>query len=60
MLPIQCANCAHYRKQNKCKAFPAGIPAEVLTGRHDHTEPFPGDKGIRFEPFRVTLDEKKK
>ena len=34
-----------------CEAFPEGIPMEIFTGEHDHTEPFKGDKGIRFEPI---------
>jgi len=34
-----------------CKAFPSGIPDEVLQGENDHREPYPGDNGIRFEPI---------
>jgi len=47
--PIQCATCAHYKGQLKCKAFPEGIPEEILTGRFDHTKFFPGDKGVRWK-----------
>lgn len=37
----------------KCRAFPEGIPRELFfgdrfEGRKEHTEPFPGDNGIRF------------
>ena len=34
-----------------CKAFPNGIPAEIVSGRVEHTRPHSGDKGIRFEPI---------
>ena len=33
-----------------CRAFPDAIPAPLLEGRIDHREPYPGDRGIRFEP----------
>ena len=33
-----------------CAAFPKGIPAGILDGRFDHTQPHTGDHGIRFEP----------
>lgn len=47
---VQCPVCVHYRGELKCAAFPEGIPELILTGRHDHTEPYSGDNGIRFEP----------
>lgn len=53
MLPIQCTMCIHYRGKRKCKAFPGKIPEVVFTGKHDHTKPFPGDGGVRFEPKEV-------
>lgn len=37
---------------NACAAFPRGIPSAIATGKHDHTEPYPGDGGIRFEDYR--------
>ncbi len=33
-----------------CAAFLHGIPGPILAGFHDHTVPYPGDFGIRFEP----------
>jgi hypothetical protein len=35
-----------------CDAFPEcpGIPEEIAYGKNLHLKPFPGDKGIRFEP----------
>lgn len=49
----QCITCAHYRLFGECAAFPQGIPDEIFTGRHNHTEPYPGDNGIRFEPLKM-------
>lgn len=34
-----------------CKAFPGGIPADIISGKIEHTRPYSGDKGIRFEPI---------
>ena len=33
-----------------CKAFPQGIPPEIGYGDNDHTEPYPNDNGIQYEP----------
>jgi hypothetical protein len=49
----QCEGCKHLFRDEKgysCEAFPRAIPEEILTGEHDHTKPFEGDKGIMFEP----------
>jgi hypothetical protein len=32
-----------------CKAFPDGVPIEILSGRDLHYLPFPGDHGLQFE-----------
>jgi len=53
----QCARCRHWSNEppadyigSKCKAFPRRIPREILEGKFDHSLPFPGDGGVRFEP----------
>ncbi len=46
----------------RCDAFPEpvereedwkllAIPESILNERFDHTKPYPGDHGIRFEPY---------
>jgi hypothetical protein len=51
---LQCHTCKHFRGYDvnldkvTCEAFPGGIPYEIQSG-FDHTEPFEGDKGIRWE-----------
>ena len=52
MMPVQCALCGNYKRELNCKAFPWGIPKQILDGDHDHNEPFKGDNGIRFEPIK--------
>lgn len=54
LLPI-CFQCRHIGWVEPsigwtCKAFPKGIPTEILASRHNHRRPFPGDHGIQFEP----------
>ena len=51
-----CAFCRHFvlslaeDGRPTCRAFPYGIPDQILVGRADHRRPFPGDRGIRYEP----------
>lgn len=49
-----CNNCK-YKTKNKstCKAFPNGIPAEILTGKFDHHNAYDSDGGIRFKNLRA-------
>ena len=47
---IQCAFCTHYYAGDmKCKAYPDGIPNEILGGAVDHRLPYQGDHGIQLE-----------
>jgi hypothetical protein len=57
--PPQCSRCANLRSREawNCDAFPEDIPAEILAGRHDHANPYPGDHGILFEPIDVEGNE---
>jgi len=48
----QCLRCKHFFLSGGCVAFPGGIPEAIMTGLHDHTQPYPGDNGIRFEPYK--------
>lgn len=47
----QCANCRRLRYNLGCGAFRGPIPEAILTGEHDHREPFPGDRGLRYAPL---------
>jgi len=49
-----CQRCRHkHIGKSTCDAYPEdppGRPRPIIAGEHDHTTPFPGDHGIRFEP----------
>ena len=49
-----CTICTrlNLRANRQCAAFPDGIPLEIWEGKNSHTEPYPGDHGIRFEDAR--------
>lgn len=48
-----CVSCKHRSKASPrfCLAFPSGkgIPVAILMGENDHTQPYPGDNGVRYE-----------
>jgi len=51
----QCAHCKHLDRPWKrhglgCAAFPDELPDTLYYNKHDHRKPYPGDKGIRWEP----------
>jgi hypothetical protein len=48
----QCTFCANRSPDGTaCKAFPTGIPVELLYNEHDHRMEFPGDNGVRYQPI---------
>jgi len=53
-----CSVCKHWDSTlaRTCAAFPKGIPLEIWNGENDHAQEFPGDNGIRFEPFVPTAN----
>lgn len=46
-----CLKCRHLRDDGSCAAFGGSIPQEISEGIVDHSEPYPGDNGIQFEPL---------
>lgn len=60
MISDQCYTCRHYSGSQSCRAFPGGIPEEIMSGRHDHRTPYDGDHDILWEqddgPESVTVD----
>ena len=48
---VACATCASYEGGHKCKAFPDGVPQDILDGKNDHRKPYPGDHGIQYEHY---------
>lgn len=49
METAQCYECKNYTNELTCKAFPTRIPSAILEGRFDHSDEWPGDRGIRFQ-----------
>ena len=47
----QCNKCKHYTGLIQCEAYPEKIPTPIVTGQADHSKPYAGDHGIRWEPI---------
>jgi len=46
--------------ESSCEAFPNGIPAEIMIGKFNHTNPHAGDHGLQFKNEEILdLDGKK-
>jgi hypothetical protein len=48
-----CGNCKHLQPGalfTTCAAFPRGIPPMFANAEAFHDRPFPGDRGIQYEP----------
>ena len=52
-----CRHCKNYLGEQKCRAFPEGIPEPLNAGEHLHREPYPGDQGILFEAKIIGLPD---
>jgi hypothetical protein len=57
-----CEDCRHRIGFGRlaCAAFPDRIPEQIWNGERDHRTPFPGDRGIRFEPMSAEDHERKR
>lgn len=62
-IPAICYGCQHLQKIDyeepdrngdpmkeilKCKAFPSGVPADIISNKFIHNKPYDGDNGITF------------
>jgi len=56
-LSYQCMTCKHYMGLGGCLAFLDGIPEEIFSGLFDHTKPYKGDGGLRWEPWPDDTEE---
>jgi len=55
MITALCQNCIYLddaADKLTCKAFPKGIPIEILKGEVDHRNPYKGDNGITYKGGR--------
>jgi hypothetical protein len=50
---LQCHGCRHFEwgwiEDDRCNAYPDGIPDAIWVGEADHSKPFSGDGGVRRE-----------
>jgi hypothetical protein len=49
----KCLSCKHWATGATCIAFPKGIPADILSNDHDHSNPYDGDGGVRYEAKQI-------
>ncbi|AEE97494.1 hypothetical protein [Mahella australiensis] len=49
IMSSMCISCTHYKGDQKCDAFPDGIPEEIFWKYADHRHPFKDDNDIRFQ-----------
>jgi hypothetical protein len=50
-----CLTCRHRTpdpERPRCEAYPEGIPGDIFWEGYDHRRPFPGDRGITYDPIR--------
>lgn len=54
----RCLYCVHYnhKKIVTCKAFPEGIPHEILSSEFNHIYGHPNDNGIQFELDKKAIE----
>ena len=45
----QCYKCKHYNWDGTCKAFPKGMPKDIIRNDFIHDKEYLGDNGIRYE-----------
>lgn len=45
-----CKHCARYLGDQRCEAFPEGIPAPLWEGEIIHHVPYQGDNGLLYVP----------
>jgi hypothetical protein len=61
-VPFLCVYCAHRIESTTddlwpcCKAYPDGVPSEIVDNDWDHRKPQPGDNGIQFLPYSESAD----
>ncbi|MCK5829699.1 MAG: hypothetical protein KAH20_05305 [Methylococcales bacterium] len=53
LIPPSCSFCEHYlgddsTQERECKAF-LEIPDEIIVGKNDHSQSYPGDHSIQFQ-----------
>jgi len=55
----KCLMCRHFDRTEpdsyalRCKAFPQGIPMDIVQGEQEHVTPYPGDNGILYEQIEL-------